>query len=426
MLDRVRGAARQSSLARAPEALGNVASSRHLPDACLRQLGRGVRGESHPYVVYDDAVELCLQIQGERRPVASVHAVGPFCKAPMPSFESWTDAIEETAPEPLLPPSATAECVTLANGAPTGQSDGVVHVGQRAARQPNCSDVPVHSRPSGLRVRIADNCEMHFDVVRDNAVSPCRTTETAMKTSLPSGDDLILPTLPPRDDLEVGSQSINQDDYDVCSQSSKLSVHSFWDSVRMLTGCDVRPRQLIRQHLGSIPQITRNYDELLAEVAQEDDADQDLMERFRRRVSECPPPPVSAEQWTRAAFRVAESSLFDLVHERVERSRTRGANRAQAASSLSAAMLHVQPIDGLPPETSRLIAAATGDAGHPPAPVEPRMTLADFFRWFQSLHRELHPDREDLTESELLEEWDAMAMRELAMRGSQSREPQGP
>lgn len=198
----------------------------------------------------------------------------------------------------------------------------------------------------------------------------------------------------------------------VSSQSSRQTVHSFWDAMRMLIGRDVRPESLIFQHISEIPEITRDYDSMAWQLLEEEDVHDpgELLNRFQERVQNDSPPPISAEQWARASFRVAERILAATVARGIERSQ----RREQAASSLCAAMLNRQPIEPLPVETVQLIAAAIGKAGQPPAPQDGSMIMLGFFHWFQSLHHELHPDEPDLSQEELNEHWNDFALRELA------------
>ena len=197
----------------------------------------------------------------------------------------------------------------------------------------------------------------------------------------------------------------------VGSQSSRQTVHSFWDAMRMLIGRDVRPESLIRSHISQIPEITRDYEEMIRQLREDENvhSPRDLENRLQERIQNDPPLPISAEQWARASFRVAEGILAASVIQGIERSQ----KREEAASSLGAAILNRQPIDELPVEASHLIATATGQAGQPPSPQDGSTTITRFFHWFHYLHRELHPDEPDLSLEELKEHWNSFALREI-------------
>lgn len=171
----------------------------------------------------------------------------------------------------------------------------------------------------------------------------------------------------------------------------------------MLVGRDVRPQSMILQHISQIPEIIQEYDQMVWELMEEFQVSTpgELLERFQERVQSYSPPPISAEQWARAAFRVADWGLSAAIAQSIEDSQ----RREQAASSLLAAMLTRHPIEELPVEASRLIAVATGTEELPPPIESRRMTKNSFFLWFQALHHELRPDEPDLTEEELSEYW---------------------
>lgn len=203
----------------------------------------------------------------------------------------------------------------------------------------------------------------------------------------------------------------------VGSQSSRETVRSFWDAMRLLVGCDVRPGSVIYNHLSRLPEITWDYDELVWDLLEEENlyltSPAEIVDRIQERVEEDFPPPISAEQWTRAAFRVAEGAFTEAIVHGIERSR----RHEQASSALAAAMLSRQPIQDIPVEASNWIAAATGEAGMPPGPADQTMVMTEFFNWFRSLYHELHPEQADLTQEELQEYWDSFALEEMAVHG---------
>jgi len=210
----------------------------------------------------------------------------------------------------------------------------------------------------------------------------------------------------------------------VGSQGSLQTVHSFWDCLQRLTGIDVRPRPEVQEYLGHIPQITRDHDEILVDLMETGD-DSNLTERLRERVQSTQPPPISASQWTRAALNVAETCLFEWVVHNVDMSDRREQRREEAASCLPAKMLKAQPIGHLPTEASDLIADATADVSKFPVHEQDDPELnqlncqamqSEFFQWFRSLHYELHPEQPELTDEELWDQWDTLAMRQLSLR----------
>jgi len=106
-----------------------------------------------------------------------------------------------------------------------------------------------------------------------------------------------------------GQQHIVHHEDEVGSQSSLMSVHSFWDSLRNITGCDVRPHQSLRHHLAHFPQFVFDYEAVIEQLIDEGVQPGDLDAQLLQRMNDVPPPPVSAKQWVAAAFRIAESSL---------------------------------------------------------------------------------------------------------------------
>eukprot|EP00928_Gymnodinium_smaydae_P081985 TRINITY_DN6540_c0_g2_i1.p1 TRINITY_DN6540_c0_g2~~TRINITY_DN6540_c0_g2_i1.p1 ORF type:complete len:661 (+),score=121.18 TRINITY_DN6540_c0_g2_i1:69-2051(+) len=141
------------------------------------------------------------------------------------------------------------------------------------------------------------------------------------------------------------------------SQASKLSVRSFWDALRLITGLDVRPS-------GGVSNTIEN----------------DLKQNGGKMTS---------REWVSNAFQVAHSELGEQLEERIERNKKRLPNREEAAACLAAAVIaSCHPSTTLPGEDGLLqrVAEYVGNAGMPPAPEERRFWRDG--RWLAAYARE--------------------------------------